>query len=107
VEYLPQTKVAEEMHGKIVACVLVCLLVGQAAVAQNCLRPIPPYVPTRVEDIRVYSELLRRDVETYFADVQRYFHCIDAERGEVFNEAGSVTEEYQRVLEAFPSSDED
>lgn len=88
------------MRGKIVGFVLACLLVAQTAVAQNCLRPIPPYVPERVEDIRAYSDLLRRDIETYFADVQRYFRCIDTERGEVFNEAGSVTEEYGRVLEA-------
>lgn len=87
------------MRGKIVACVLVCLLVAQAASAQSCLRPIPPYVPERAEDIRAYSELLRRDVETYFADVQRYFRCIDAERGEVFVEAGRVTEEFERVLD--------
>lgn len=95
------------MCGKVVGCVLACLLVAQAAVAQNCLRPIPPYVPERVDDIRAYSDLLRRDIETYFADVQRYFRCIDTERGEVFAEAGRVTEEYQRVFEAFPSSDGD
>ena len=88
------------MRGKVVGCVVVCLLVGHPAVAQSCLRPIPPYVPERTEDIRAYSDLLRRDVEAYFADVQRYFRCIDAERGEVFEEAGRVTEEYGPVLGA-------
>lgn len=87
------------MRGKLVGLVLVCLLVAQVADAQSCLRPIPPYVPERAEDIRAYSELLRRDMEAYFADVQRYFRCIDAERGEVFAEAGRVTEEYGRVLD--------
>lgn len=80
-------------------CWCVCLSVGQAAGAQSCLRPIPPFVPERVEDIRAYSDLLKQDMEAYFADVQGYFRCIDAERGEVFAEARRVTEEYQRVLE--------
>lgn len=105
-EYLPQTKVVEEMRGKVVGYVLVCLLAGQTAGAQNCLRPIPPYVPERGEDIRAYSDLLKRDIETYFADVQRYFRCIDAERGEVFAEAGRVTEEYGRVLDVASDSSE-
>ncbi|MCA2007079.1 hypothetical protein [Tritonibacter mobilis] len=87
------------MRGKIVMCVLVCLSVGQAAVAQVCLRPIPPYVPEQVEDIRAYSDLLKQDMEAYFDDVQRYFRCIDTERGEVFAEAGRVTEEYGQVLD--------
>ncbi len=87
------------MSGKRVGCVLVCLFVGQAAGAQSCLRPIPPYVPERVEDIRMYSDLLRRDMEAYFASVQRYFLCIDAERGEVFEEAGKLARVYGRVLE--------
>ncbi len=87
------------MHEKIVGCVLVYLLVAQAAVAQSCLRPIPPFVPERAEDIRAYSDLLKQDMEAYFDDVQRYFRCIDTERGEVFAEAGRVTEEYERVLD--------
>lgn len=88
------------MRGKIVGCVLMCLLAGQTAGEQNCLRPIPPYVPEQAEDIRAYSDLLKRDIEAYFADVQRYFRCIDTERGEVFAEAGRVTEEYGKVLNA-------
>lgn len=87
------------MRVKIVMCVPVCLLVGQAADAQSCLRPVPPYVPKRAEDIRAYSDLLKQDMEAYFDDVQRYFRCIDTERGEVFAEAGRVTEEYERVLD--------
>jgi hypothetical protein len=104
VEYVPQTKVVEVMRGKIVGYVLACLLVAQAAVAQSCLRPIPPYVPERVDDIRSYSDLLRRDMEAYFADLQRYFRCIDTERSEVFIEAGWVTEEYGRMLDIVSDS---
>lgn len=88
------------MHGKLVGCVLMCLLVGHAASAQSCLRPIPPFVPELTEDIRAYSDLLRRDMEKYFADVQLYFRCIDGERNEVFEEGRRVTEEYGRVLDA-------
>lgn len=87
------------MHGKAMGWVVVCLLAAQVAQAQSCLPPIPPFVPADSADIRAYSDLLRRDMETYFADVQRYFRCIDAERREVFEEAGRVTEEYGRVLE--------
>jgi hypothetical protein len=106
VEYVPQTKVVEEMRGKIVGCVLACLLVAQAAVAQNCLRPIPPYVPGRVDDIRSYSDLLRRDMEAYFADLQRYFRCIDTDRSEVFIEAGWVTVKYAQLFDIVSDSSE-
>ncbi len=87
------------MRGKVVGCVVVCLLAAQVAQAQACLRPIPPYVPERAVDIRACSDLLRRDMQTYFSDVQRYFRCFDAERSEVFEEARRVTEEYGQVLE--------
>lgn len=94
------------MRGKIMGFVLVCLPVGQVAGAQSCLRPIPPYVPERAEDIRAYSNLLRHDMEVYFTDMQRYLHCIDAEQMEVFAEAGRVTEGYAQVLDVVSDNSE-
>lgn len=88
------------MRARFVGCVVVCLLISQIAVAQSCLRPLPPFVPERADDIRAYSDLLRQDMDAYFADVQRYFRCIDAERGEVFAEAGQMAEKYGQVLAA-------
>ncbi len=87
------------MHEKIVGCVVACLATDHGAVSQSCLRPIPPFVPERVEDISAYAGLLKQDIEAYFADVQSYFRCIDTERGKVFVEAERVTEEFERVLE--------
>lgn len=72
------------MRGKVVGCVVVCLLAGHAVKAQNCLRPIPPYVPENPANIREDSDLLRRDMEAYFADVEQYFRCQDAQQAEVF-----------------------
>ncbi len=87
------------MSVRRMGCLVTYLLAAQAAWAQDCLRPVPPYVPERADDIRTYSDLLRRDMEAYFANVQGYFRCIDAERGEVFEEAGHVARVYGRVLE--------
>ena len=98
-EYVPQTKLVEVMRGKLERCALTCLLIGHRAEAQNCLRPIAPYVPERADDIRVYSDILRLGMEACFAKMQRYFRCIDSERAEVFEEARSASEAYGRVLE--------
>lgn len=75
------------------------MLAGLGADAQSCSRPMPPYVPELTEDIRAYSDLLRRDMETYFTDVQQYFRRIDAERGEVLEEVRHATGGYGRMLE--------
>ena len=98
-ENTPQTKVVEAMTGKFVGGALALLLTVQVTQAQACLQPIPPFVPINPADIREYSDLLRRDMEAYFTDVERYFRCQDAQRAQVFNEARLASEAYALVLE--------
>lgn len=87
------------MTGKFVGGALALLLTVQVTQAEACLRPISPFVPTDPEDVREYSDLLRRDIEAYFADVERYFRCQDAQRAEVFAEVRRASEAFGRVLD--------
>jgi len=50
--------------------------------------------------MRTYADLIREDFETYIADVQDYFRCVDEERARVFSEARDVSEDYERFLSA-------
>ena len=50
---------------------------GSASVAGSCLPPVSPWFPANSDDLRAYADLLKRDAETYFADVERYFRCLD------------------------------
>ena len=77
---------------------MVVLSWGSAAIASSCLPPAPPWMPTNADDVRAYADLLRRDAETYFADVERYFRCLDQERREVFVQTREFSEAYARVL---------
>ena len=56
-------------------------------------------MPTDADDVWAYADLLRRDAETYFDDVEQYFRCQDEERREVFEQVRAVSEDYARVLE--------
>jgi hypothetical protein len=56
-------------------------------------------MPTNAHDVQAYADLLQRDAETYFTDVERYFRCLDQERREVFEQVRDFTEDYARVLE--------
>ena len=56
-------------------------------------------MPADPEDIRVYADLLRRDMEAYFGDVERHFRCQDVQRSEVFEEVKQASETYSRVLD--------
>ncbi|MFV1465176.1 MULTISPECIES: hypothetical protein [Phaeobacter] len=79
--------------------VMVVLSWGSAAIAGGCLPPAPPWMPTDADDVRAYTDLLKRDAETYFTNVERYFRCQDQERREVFEQARVASEDYARVLE--------
>jgi len=79
--------------------VLTVLSWGSAAIAAGCLPPAPPWMPTDADDVRAYADLLRRDAETYFTNVERYFRCLDQQRREVFDQARAASEDYARVLE--------
>lgn len=83
--------------------VLAVLSWGSASVAGDGLPPIAPFMPTDADDVRAYTDLLRRDAETYFDDVERYFQCQDEKRREVFEQARVVSEDYTRVLETLGS----
>ena len=94
------------MSGKFVGGVLALLLTVQVTQAQACLQPIPPFVPINPADIREYSDLLRRDMEAYLANVERYFRCQDAQRAQVFIEARLASEAYALVLDVSRSKGE-
>ena len=79
--------------------VLTVLSWGSAAIAAGCLPHAPPWMPTDADDVRAYADLLRRDAETYFTNVERYFRCLDQQRREVFDQARAASEDYARVLE--------
>ncbi|MDP3195360.1 hypothetical protein [Tabrizicola sp.] len=68
--------------------------------AHACTPPERPFLPTSREDMRAYADLIRGDFEAYIADVQDYFRCLDEERARAFVEAGEVSEEYGRFIEA-------
>ena len=79
--------------------VMVVLSWGSAALAGSCLPPVQPWMPTNADDVWAYADLLRRDAETYFTEVERYFRCQDLERREIFEQARVASEDYARVLE--------
>ncbi|WP_421704965.1 hypothetical protein [Aliiroseovarius sp.] len=78
---------------------MVVLSWGSAAIAGTCLPPAPPWMPTDPDDVRAYADLLKRDADTYFTDVERYFRCLDQQRRDVFEQARAVTGDYARLLE--------
>ncbi len=83
--------------------VLVVLSWGSAAIAGSCLPPVQPWMPTNADDVRAYADLLRRDAETYFTNVERYFRCLDQQRREVFDQARAASEDYACVMEILDS----
>ena len=82
-------------------CVSVFLLIviPAWAVAQTCYAPPRPFVPTDPDDVQEYRDLLGRDFETYIADIQAYFRCLEEERARAFDEAHEVTKDYRRFLQ--------
>ncbi len=79
--------------------VMVVLSWGSVAIAGSCLPPAPPWMPTDADDVQAYADLLKRDAEAYFADVENYFRCQDQKRREVFVQAREFSEAYARLLE--------
>ena len=82
-------------------CVSLFLLIVFPAgeVAQTCYAPPRPFVPTDPQDVQEYRDLIGRDFETYIADIQSYFRCLEEERARAFEEAREVSQEYGRFLE--------
>ena len=77
------------------------LWLGNAAPAnaETCYPPTVPFVPHDPETQREFEDLIRQDFETYIADVQEYFRCLDTERARAFQEARKMSEEYGRFLQ--------
>lgn len=71
----------------------------QTAIANSCLAPERPFLPSGHEEMKRYADLLRADFERYIEDVQNYFMCLDNERSRAFIEAQEVTEDYVRFVD--------
>ncbi|MEL6284799.1 MAG: hypothetical protein AAFQ18_01190 [Pseudomonadota bacterium] len=81
---------------------ILILLAGSIArpvIAESCLAPIRPFLPSDPAAAREYADLIRRDFELYIEDIQAYFRCLEAERARAFEEAREVSEEYGAFLE--------
>lgn len=80
---------------------LAILALGAASpLAAACMPPTRPFLPESSTAMRAYADLLRADFETYIADVQAYFRCLDAERARALHEAAQVTVQYGAFLDA-------
>lgn len=77
------------------------LCAPQSVLAETCIAPTRPFIPSSVEAVREFRELIKKDFEQYIRDVQHYFRCIDAERVRAFQEAHEVSQEYARFLEIY------
>jgi len=80
--------------------VLLITVLLAAGPAHACTPPERPFLPTSRDDMRTYADLIRGDFESYIADVQDYFRCLDEERARAFVEAREVSEEYGRFVDA-------
>ena len=63
-----------------------------------CIRPERPFLPASQDAMQTYADLIRQDFEKYIADIQRYFRCVDDERGRAFLEAQEVSKDYERFV---------
>ena len=72
------------------------LVLADGAVAESCLAPQRPFVPSDPQAVREYADIIRRDFDLYIRDIQSYFRCLEEERTRAFEEAREVSEEYGR-----------
>lgn len=66
---------------------------------ETCYPPTVPFVPGDPSAQREFADLIKRDFESYIADAQVYFRCLDTERARAFEEAKTVSEDYGRFLQ--------
>lgn len=90
---------SQRRRGHVTRMLILHLIWGSSALAETCVSPARPYVPSDPRVVRDYADIIRQDFELYFQDIQTYFVCLDAERVRAFDEARDVTEAYQRLLE--------
>lgn len=79
--------------------IVLCFGFAAPASAETCYPPTVPFVPSDPETQRKFADLIRQDFETYIANIQDYFRCLEAERARAFKEAREVSEEYGRFLQ--------
>lgn len=75
------------------------ILLSDVGLADSCLAPTRPYVPSDSQAARDYADIIRQDFETYIHDIQGYFRCLKFERARAFAEAREVSEDYGRFLQ--------
>ena len=73
---------------------------GSQSYAMTCLAPPRPFVPSDPAQAREFADIIQKDFETYIAEIQRYFLCLDEECARAFTEAQEVSQEYGRFLES-------
>jgi len=76
------------------------LVAGTTGSAAACAPPQRPFLPQASGGRETYADLIRQDFETYFAEVQGYFRCLDEERNRAFVEAQEVSDDYAQFLGA-------
>lgn len=72
---------------------------GLPLVAETCLAPTRPFVPSDPGAAKEYEDLIRQDFENYIGDIQDYFRCMESERARAFEEAQEVSQEYGRFVQ--------
>ena len=83
-----------------IALLTMILATLAAGPGNACTPPEWPFLPQAREDMHIYRDLIRGDFETYIAEVQDYFRCLDEERARAFSEAREVSEDYGRFIDA-------
>jgi hypothetical protein len=76
---------------------LIC--VAGPVLAESCVAPPRPFLPSDSQAAQDYVDLIRGDFEDYIKDIQSYFRCLDGERARAFEEAREVSEDYGRFLQ--------
>lgn len=83
---------------RCVLFVVSLMFTAGSTLAETCLAPLRPFVPSDPQTAQEYADLIKRDFESFIQDIQSYFRCLDNERARAFQEAREVSEEYGRFI---------
>ncbi|MBD3623857.1 MAG: hypothetical protein HUJ24_00435 [Rhodobacteraceae bacterium] len=78
--------------------IFLLVFLANPAIAECCLAPQRPFLPSDPQAAREYADIIRNDFDLYIRDIQSYFRCLEDERARAFEEAREVSEEYGRFL---------
>ena len=84
---------------RLLPALTVLLLESGSVVADTCVSPPRPFVPSDLKAASEYVNIIHDDFELYFRDIQSYFRCLEEERARAFKEAREVSVEYGRFLD--------